>query len=58
MADKMALFRDPTMSENAVKEMYDDLPVSIQAVYSRLEFAWLTDAEKANLLQHLTEPEF
>jgi hypothetical protein len=37
---------------------YDQLPVGIQLTYSRNEYLWLSDWEKATLLQRETEPDF
>ena len=39
-----------------VRERYDSLDDSIQAVVTEEEFAWLPDADKARLQQDLTEP--
>lgn len=39
------------------RDAYDALPESIKAVYSRKEWLWLSDAEKASLEQRETEPE-
>ena len=36
---------------------YDSLPEPIKLVVSPKEYAWLSDAEKARLVQDLTEPE-
>lgn len=36
---------------------YDDLPEAIQQYYSRQEYLWLTDAQKATLMQDETEPD-
>jgi hypothetical protein len=37
---------------------YDRLPEPIKASYTRLEYLWLSDAEKATLVQHECEPEW
>ena len=37
---------------------YDQLPESIRQYYSRREYLWLTDAQKADLMQRETEPEW
>lgn len=37
---------------------YVDLPDSIRSYYTPLEFAWLSDLEKATLVQRETEPEW
>jgi hypothetical protein len=58
VADKLGPFRDPGISERAIAAQYEELPVPVQQVYTRLEYAWLTDAEKAKLIQTITEPEF
>jgi hypothetical protein len=57
VADKIGLFRDPGVSERAVQDQYQELPASIRAIYSQLEYAWLSDAEKADLIRYCTEPE-
>jgi len=36
---------------------YDRLPFVIQSLYSRKEWLWLSDVEKANLCQTECEPE-
>jgi hypothetical protein len=36
---------------------YDELPEAIKHSYSQKEFLWLSDAEKATLVQRETEPE-
>lgn len=36
---------------------YDALPESVRALYTLQEYLWLSDAEKARLLQTETEPE-
>lgn len=37
---------------------YDELPDSIKATLSRKEFIWLTDKQKAELVQQATEPDW
>ena len=37
---------------------YDTLPDAIRQYYSRTEYLWLTDQQKADLMQHETEPEW
>lgn len=37
---------------------YDKLPTPIQAVYTQAQYAWLSDAEKARLVQLETEPDY
>lgn len=36
---------------------YESLPTAIKSTYSPLEYAWLSDAEKAQLVTVETEPE-
>lgn len=36
---------------------YESLPTAIKALYSPREYAWLSDAEKAQLVSVETEPE-
>lgn len=36
---------------------YDTLPTAIRQYYSREQYLWLTDAEKASLIQRETEPD-
>lgn len=36
---------------------YDQLPEGVKLAYTLQEFLWLSDAEKARLLQTETEPE-
>lgn len=40
------------------KDDYEALPVPVKAGYSRKQFLWLSDQEKATLVQRETEPEF
>lgn len=37
---------------------YDSLPESVRQYYSREEYLWLSDEQKANLVQSETEPEW
>ena len=39
-------------------DQYDDLPESIKTVVTPKEFDWLSDGEKARLIQNETEPEY
>lgn len=36
---------------------YEELPDAIRAIYTEKEWLWLSDAEKATLVQRETEPE-
>lgn len=40
------------------RDPYDELPECIRQYYSRNEYLWLTDAQKATLTQDNTEPEW
>ena len=37
---------------------YDELPEPIKLSYTRAEYLWLSDAEKATLVQQECEPEW
>lgn len=37
---------------------YEDLPEAVRQYYSREEYLWLSDEEKARLVQSETEPEW
>ncbi len=57
MTDKLDNFRDPTITERSTQQQYDDLPDAIKASYSRTEYAWLSDWEKATLVSRECEPD-
>lgn len=38
-------------------DAYDALPESLKAAYTREQYLWLGDADKARLLQTETEPD-
>jgi len=38
-------------------DRYDALPAPVQHLVSRAEFAWLSDAEKARIVDDYTEPD-
>jgi hypothetical protein len=40
------------------KDEYDSLPDPIKMVYSRAEYLWLSDGQKATLIQTETECEY
>lgn len=37
---------------------YDELPMAIQAAYSREEWAWLSDLEKYGAIDQMVEPDY
>ncbi|MER2511287.1 MAG: hypothetical protein ABTQ25_02505 [Nitrosomonas ureae] len=37
---------------------YDELPEAVQQYYSRDEYLWLSDNQKARLIESETEPEW
>ena len=41
----------------AREDDYDRLPQAIRDVYARHEYQWLTESQKASLIQIETEPE-
>lgn len=45
-------------SSQTPTDPYDALPDSIKQYYSRSEYLWLTDSQKATLQQDETEPEW
>ena len=46
------------MPEELGQDDYDALPEPIKLSYTRAEFMWLSDAEKANLVTMECEPEW
>lgn len=38
-------------------DQYDNLPEIIRESLTRKEYAWMTDAQKQNLVQEMTEPD-
>lgn len=49
---------NPVIEQVLAKDGYDELPVAIQANYSRAQWLWLSDHEKATLVQRETECEY
>jgi len=49
---------NPIIQGVTEKDDYEALPVPVKAGYSRKQFLWLSDQEKATLVQRETEPEF
>lgn len=47
---------NPVLAE-LLEEPYDQLPEPIKRSYTRDEYLWLSDAEKATLVQRECEPE-
>lgn len=45
-------------SQSLPPDPYDQLPEVIRQYYSRTEYLWLTDEQKAHLTQENTEPEW
>lgn len=48
---------NPLLRESAEAQGYDGLPEAIKSIYTPREYAWLSDAEKATLIERETEPE-
>lgn len=46
----------PAHNERGTRQ-YANLPASVRAIYSEIEYAWLSDGEKDSLVERLTEPE-
>lgn len=53
----MSLQADMRMSTGQAPAGYDELPAFIKARFSEKEWLWLSDGEKARLVQTETEPE-
>lgn len=49
---------DALSSLSSPPDPYDQLPAVIRQYYSRNEYLWLTDAQKAHLIEDNTEPEW
>lgn len=49
---------NPIIQGVTERDDYEALPVPVKAGYSRKQFLWLSDHEKATLIQRETEPEF
>lgn len=47
----------PQLANALNPQPYEDLPEFIRADYSPVEWLWLSDREKATLVQSETEPE-
>lgn len=45
------------LAENA-QDDYEQLPEPIKMIYTRVEYLWLSDTEKAGIVQRECEPEF
>ena len=45
------------LAENA-QDDYEQLPEPIKMLYTRVEYLWLSDSEKAGIVQRECEPEF
>lgn len=45
------------LAENA-QDDYEQLPEPIKMLYTRVEYLWLSDTEKAGIVQRECEPEF
>lgn len=45
-------------SETQNPSPYEQLPEAIRQYYSLQEYLWLSDGQKANLMQEETEPEW
>lgn len=45
-------------SEDTMQREYDNLPEAIKSTYSLKEYRWMTDIQRANLVQGECEPEW
>lgn len=48
----------PDIANNLAHRDYQALPEAIRAMYSFEQYLWLSDREKAQLIQAETEPDF
>jgi hypothetical protein len=48
----------PILEQALAPQEYDDLPAFIKQQFSVKEWLWLSDSEKARLVQGETEPEY
>ena len=49
---------EPEEDEMTGDARYDALPKAIKGLHNPAQFSWLSDAEKNNIVQNSTEPEF
>lgn len=54
----MPLSLDPLASHQASADEYDNLPEPIKLGLTREDYAWLTDEQKATLVQQECDPEW
>lgn len=48
----------PQLADAMAPQQYEELPECIKDQYSVREWLWLSDTEKARLIQNETEPEY
>ena len=48
----------PTLHDAAPDDDYERLPEPIKMIYTRSEWLWFSDAEKARLIEQECEPEW
>ena len=48
----------PSQLLEPAEDDYDRLPEPIKATYTRVEYLWLSDAEKSRLIETECEPEW
>jgi len=49
---------NPVLAQVLAEDPYDQLPDSIKLTYTREQWLWFSDAEKAGLVQRETECEY
>lgn len=54
----MSSATDVVFSAKADHDDYDELPEPVKMTLSREEFLWLSDGEKARLIEDFTDPEW
>ncbi len=45
-------------SSTTASDPYEQLPEAVRQYYSRSEYLWLSDGQKAHLIENETEPEW
>ena len=60
VAEQARIDRDAEIASliAASRDPYDQLPLPIRLRYSKAEYAWLTDAHKAAIVQIECDPEY
>ena len=52
------MFSPTDESSTTASDPYEQLPEAVRQYYSRSEYLWLSDDQKAHLIENETEPEW